>query len=261
MRDSRDTYRSYETYFGTKKYQERYPRPNRLAFARVLRAAPRGATVTDIGAGNGRYAIPLAEAGYTVLAVERSDVAREQLAAAAQKRGLEEKVLCFKDLEDVDKELAASSRLALLFFGVLGHMTFKEREATLKTVQSTMGGRAEAIGSVPNKFRRYKTERANARIDDFGKAERFIYTHDLDGVTHSFEYTAFSPNELREEIALHGWECVQMKTESILSEKRVTTNLAVGMGDSFISRMTPRRFAHAIFFHIRMPTPLDAWPQ
>ncbi|WP_433136408.1 class I SAM-dependent methyltransferase [Actinomadura nitritigenes] len=248
-----DTYSSYETYFRTRKYTQRYPRPNRLAFARVLRAAAPGAVLTDIGAGHGRYAIPLAERGYTVIAVERSDAARAQIAETALRLGLKGKVHCFKELEAVDTELAAESELSLLFFGVLGHMSFKEREAALKTIQAMSSGQANVIGSVPNTFRRYRSERVNAKIEDFGSAPRFIYTHELDGDVHGFAYTAYSPKQLREEFALHGWECVEIKTESVLSEQKVTRNRVIGVADALVSRLTPSRFSHAIFFHIRSP--------
>ncbi|MEO3822277.1 methyltransferase domain-containing protein [Actinomadura sp. B10D3] len=248
-----ETYRSYETYFGSRKYAERYPRPNRLAFARTLRMVPPGATLTDIGAGDGRYAIPLAAAGHTVLAVERSDAAREQLAETALLRGLQDRITCFKELEDIDAELAAKSELSLLFFGVLSHMAHQEREIVLKTIQSMANGQANVIGSVPNTFRRYRKERRNAPVDDLGSAPRFMYTHHLDGARRKFAYTAFSPEQLREEFTQHGWECVQIKTESVLSERKITRSPVVGWGDALVSRMTPCRFSHAIFFHIRSP--------
>jgi hypothetical protein len=253
MAHSDETYSSYETYFRTKKYTQRYPRPNRLALARVLRTAAPGAVLTDIGAGDGRYAIPLAKKGYTVIAVERSDAARMQMAETALRLGLKEKIHVFKELEDVDTELATRSELSLLFFGVLGHMAFKEREATLKIIQTMSSGRANVIGSVPNTFRRYRSERVNAKIEDFGSAPRFIYTHELDGATHGFAYTAYSPKQLREEFTLHGWECVEIKTESVLSERKVTRNPVFGLADALVSRLTPSRFSHAIFFHIRSP--------
>ncbi|CND76826.1 methylase involved in ubiquinone/menaquinone biosynthesis [Mycobacterium tuberculosis] len=251
MAGSDETYRSYETYFETKKYAQRYPLPNRLALARILRALSPGATLIDIGAGHGRYSIALAEKGYTVVAVERSDAAREQLTETALRRGLSDKLHCFKELEDVDPKLAEKSRLSLLLFGVLSHMAFKEREIALKTIQSMMDEKVNVIGSVPCTFRRYKSERVNAKIDDFGDAPRFFYTHHLDGATHEFAYTAFSPQQLRAEFALHGWEPVQMKTESVLSERKVARNRIIGAGDAMFSRMTPCRFSHAIFFHIR----------
>lgn len=258
MADSDETYRSYERYFETKKYAQRYPRPNRLALERILRALSPGATLIDIGAGHGRYSIALAEQGYTVVAVERSDAAREQLTETASRRGLSDKLLCFKELEDVDPKLAEKSELSLLFFGVLSHMAFKERELALKTIHSMMGEQANVIGSVPCTFRRYKSERVNARIDDFGDAPRFFYTHHLDGAAYEFAYTAFSPQQLRAEFALHGWESVQMKTESVLSERKVARNRFIGAVDAMVSRMTPCRFSHAIFFHIR---PADDAPQ
>lgn len=52
-------------------------RPADLVLARLL--SERAATYVDIGAGTGRYAIPLARAGRTVIAVESSDAMRAAL--------------------------------------------------------------------------------------------------------------------------------------------------------------------------------------
>src|SRR5271155_4769890 len=110
---------AYEQYFRVRHYDRRYPAPNRLTLEWVRSRAGRGTTVLDIGAGNGRYAIPLAGEGYRVIAVEPSDAAREQLAERADAAGVAKGIRCAKTFADVDDTAIESSAIALFMFGVL----------------------------------------------------------------------------------------------------------------------------------------------
>jgi 2-polyprenyl-3-methyl-5-hydroxy-6-metoxy-1,4-benzoquinol methylase len=56
-------------------------------FVEALEQAPPGRAL-DVACGSGRHALPLARAGFDVLAVDVSDVALERLAAQAAARGL-----------------------------------------------------------------------------------------------------------------------------------------------------------------------------
>ena len=240
---------AYENYFQTKHYDERYPRPNRSTLARVRRMATPGNVLLDIGAGNGRYAIPLAEAGYRVIAVERSDAARDQLLSRLTTHRLRAGITCFKDLEDVDDKDIGECRLSLLLFGVLGHMDFGERAATLDRLGRCMNVRPQILGSVPNRLRRFRYEQANTRVQDKGPAPRFAYTRHFGGSANTFEYTAFSPAELAAEFSLHGWRCRKLIAESILSESAVTRIPMIGMADAVACRALPAQTGYDIFFH------------
>jgi 2-polyprenyl-3-methyl-5-hydroxy-6-metoxy-1,4-benzoquinol methylase len=55
---------SYEIYYKSKVYDSRYPRCNKATLdyiADTLAATPPDTYILDIGAGNGRYTIPLLE--------------------------------------------------------------------------------------------------------------------------------------------------------------------------------------------------------
>jgi hypothetical protein len=243
---------AYEQYFRSRHYDERYPRPNSSTLARVQSVAHPGTTLIDVGAGNGRYAIPLAQRGYRVIAVERSDEAREQLASATRMLDLHNSITCYRHLADVDDELIGTCRLALLLFGVLAHMRFEERQATLGRLARTMQYPAQVIGSVPNRLRRFRNEQSTTRIDDSGRAPRFTYSRTFGGKDNTFEYTAFSPLELASELALHGWKCVQIRAESFLSESTVTKSQVVGRVDSWVCRVLPPHLGYGIFFHAEL---------
>lgn len=241
---------SYEHYFSTRHYTDRYPRPNVLTLERVLSIASPGATLLDIGAGNGRYAVPLAERGYRIIAVEPCDAAREQLAQAAAARQAGSRISYFKTLADVDDDLLGSAELALFLFGVLGHMRYDERRATLGRLRDGMGPRAEAIGSVPNRSRRFRGEQVRSPIDDGGRAPRFSYSRPFGGVSNTFEYTAFSPAEFRDEVAALGWTCADVRAESLLDESAVTRLRVLGALDARVCRRAPASLGYDILFHI-----------
>lgn len=243
---------AYEHYFGIRYYDSRYPRPNRLTLERVISVSIPGSTLVDIGAGNGRYAIPLARYGYNIIAVERCDVAREQLMRAAKALKLSSRIICFKDLADVDDTLLSSSRLALFLFGVLAHMCFAERRANLWRLRETMCYPAEAFGSVPNKLRRFRSEQSYRPLSDEGsKASRFNYSRIFGGTINTFEYTAFSPAELSEEFSSYGWTCRSIRAESVFGESAVTRSTLLGRVDAVASRLVSPRFGYDILFHIR----------
>lgn len=50
---------------------------------------PPGSSVLDLGAGPGRFSVPMAEAGFRLTAVDVSDEAMDQLAANAEDQGLD----------------------------------------------------------------------------------------------------------------------------------------------------------------------------
>jgi SAM-dependent methyltransferase len=242
---------AYEQYFGVMHYDERYPAPNKLTLSRVLRHVSPGGILLDIGAGNGRYAIPLASKGYHIVAVEPSDTARDQLKERAAALGLSERISQFKTLADVDDAVIGSADLALFMFGVLGHMCFAEREETLRRLREVMRQPAEAFGSVPNRLRRFRREQVRHRIDDGASlARRFSYSREFGGAEHTFQYTAFAPAELEAELASLGWTCLSLAAESVLGESTVTSKAAIGAGDGLLSRLVPAQFGYDILFHI-----------
>ncbi len=239
---------SYEYYFETGHYDERYPRPNRSTLARVMAIIANAATLLDIGAGNGRYAVPLAVRGYDVIAVERSDHARHQLITAAKKCGVSHKIATFKDIVNVDDQMIQTCRVALLLFGVLGHMRFGERRDILGWLRDRMPLRARVIGSVPNRYRRFFREQIHSRVDDEGAAHRFSYSRIFGGKVNILEYTVFSPGELRAELALRGWRVVDIAAESLLSEAAVTRSALLGRADELASRAAPPHVGYGMLY-------------
>jgi SAM-dependent methyltransferase len=242
---------SYDHYYRTRHYDERYPGPNRRTLAYIRSAARRGGVLVDVGAGNGRYAIPLARSGFTVVAVERSDIARDQLLTAARAHNVSDGIICFKDVADVAPELLARCELGLFLFGVLGHMDFSERRRVIGYLRSTMRRPARIIGSVPNRHRRFRQEQADSLVADGGPAPRFRYRRPFGGLVNEFEYTAFTPEELISELNESGtWE-VTVKSESLLPENVVTRRRGTGVFDGLVARAMPAGLGYGILFDAR----------
>ena len=69
-------------------------------------------TVIDIGAGVGRFAIPLAQAGMKVTAVEPSEEMQKKLLIAIDKEGLESRISVIPKIWPVDEDLHADVTFA-----------------------------------------------------------------------------------------------------------------------------------------------------
>lgn len=90
--------------------------------------------VLDLGAGTGNHAIPLAERGYSVTAVDRS---KDMLDVAKTKPGAAEVKWIQADVREV--ELAAEFDAALMLFAVLGYqLTNQDVVAALRVARSHM---------------------------------------------------------------------------------------------------------------------------
>jgi len=245
---------SYDQYYATGYYDQRYPTANGSTLERTLAVTPPGgASILDIGAGNGRYAVILASRGYVVNAVEPSDYARAQLRHSSEVRKLESQIVVFKELADVPSTVVANSHLAMLQFGVLGHMCYIERMQVLGRLMDEMPSGSAVVGSVPNRFRRFRAEQRTGKLSDTGSPPRFKYSRTYGGIENDLEYTAFSPADLRQELASAGWADVALRCESFFSESMVTRSNTVSRIDRTLTRVAPAMLGYCIWYAARKP--------
>ena len=239
---------AYETYFASGDYDVRYPRPNARTLATVLRATRRDRLVLDVGAGNGRYAVPLALRGFQVVAVERSFNARMQLLERARSLRVAPSIRVHEDLSDVPPPVLAGSGVVLMLFGVLGHMSYGEREEVLQRLAAGTLPGTPLVGSVPNRWRRFRREQSASRLEDEGASPRFVFTRRFGGQDVTMEYTAFSPRELRAELARHGWACTSLAPESLAPESLVTSKRWLGTADRLVAGSLPAAAGHCLLY-------------
>jgi SAM-dependent methyltransferase len=242
------TAEAYETYFASGDYDARYPRPNARTLATVLSYVAPGDVVVDIGAGNGRYAIAMAQRGSLVIAVERSANARTQLIERARAHHLAASITVYSDLSDVPAGDLAASKAVLMLFGVLGHMSYAERAEVLRGLAADAPPGAHLIGSVPNRLRRFRREQSVSPLADEGASPRFAFGRRFGGQAVTMEYTAFSPGELRAELMRCGWLWESITPESVLPESIVTTNRRLGPADRLLSGYLPASTGHCLLY-------------
>ena len=72
---------SYDRYISSGLYDRRYPRPNGRTLRKMKRCLPAGGRFLDVGAGTGRYTLPLLQmTGTSCVALDICPVARTTLA-------------------------------------------------------------------------------------------------------------------------------------------------------------------------------------
>lgn len=244
----------YARYFASGSYEARYPRPNRLTLARTLRLlpAPRDEPIDilDYGCGQGRYLVPLLRRRPDLRALAYDPCA--QALATLDDRlgtlGLRGRVrLVSGDVDDVATAAARNGfelRLAVLLFGVLGHVQPPpERTRVLRGLAALLapaGGRLAL--SVPNERRRFRS-RARAA----GDAD-IMYRRDLgDGSSVQLGYHLYRSGELLTELQAAGFAPIRIATESVASESAVTTSAWLGRLDAAVATWCPARWGYGLF--------------
>ena len=247
---------SYDSYFASRLYDERYPGPNRRTLSLVRSILSHNAEpgdVIDIGAGNGRYALPLAtETPHRVWAVERSAAARGQL--SDRRRGMPRPVaLCLREriaevpLPDLD------IRVVLALFGVLSNMDHAERRKTLSALAPHMDTSAALVGSVPNSRRRFRSEQRSEGARSDGHGIRVSYSRPVQTGNGEarFDLTLFSEQGLVRELDSLGWSVQKVTAESVLPESVVTRRWPLGTLDGLVASWIPPALGYGLLFIAR----------
>lgn len=246
---------SYDRYYATGLYTRRYPQPNRHVLGLIRdELGADGGRVLDFGCGCGRYAVPLArQPGVSVFAYDVSPIAIRELgrrceeARAGGPPRLERLSGSPQDLA-VRLEDEPGFDLALLLFGVLGHIAGRARRLELLRLLRTRlrpGGRL--IASVPNRTRRFSREQR--------AAERLIARNALEPGDIRYQrrsgddvialyYHLFSPAEFRDDLTEAGFVVSRLLPESVLSERAVVSSPLCAATDALLRGVVPLSLAY-----------------
>lgn len=240
--------RSYEKYYRSGVYDDRYPRPNPRVLGvlkRALKHAGVGAKVIDYGCGTGRYLLPLLH--LTKGMATAYDIAREpltRLREALHASGHMHRVTVILGDENKLKGCHADANkadVAMMMFGVLSHIGSRDERLRvlrmLGELVDPMNGRV--VLSVPNRHRRFLTLQKDGRTD-------VVYRRPRVGDDYLFSYHLYAPDSLERDLNAAGLVVESMSIESVFSESLITRYPIIGHADRLLAYLLPTVLGYGI---------------
>ena len=254
---------SYGRYISSGLYDRRYPRPNQRTLRKMKRCLVAGGRILDVGAGTGRYTLPLLQMnGTRCVAHDISPVARETL--AERLRGFvsdERLVIRGDDPDDLAAELPQAFDLALLAFGVLAHVARrKERLRLLRAIRIMLKAEGTLILSVPNAKRRFRAEQRDAeplvREGTLEPGDVLYQRNQANGEIRLF-YHLYTLDEVHRDLSKTGFWVASVGAESLLSERKVVSSRPIGWLDALACRFAPTELGYDLLAVARPKTAGD----
>jgi len=247
--------KSYNIYYKTGLYSQRYPKPNPGFLKRILSLMPQdGGCVLDFGCGDGRYALPIAaQTSAQVICYDPSPAALEQLAERAGSAQLKESIRIVDGPETKLWETLKSGPrpdLALLAFGVLGHIRFRaKRLETLRLIGEHLNDTGKILLTAPNINRRFPQERRNTPETWNGKKLEpgdILYKRQAGDIPIKLFYHLYSASELYQDLQDSGFRNIRLSAESIQPESMIIKNRFWNALDQALKLVTPVNLAYGI---------------
>tara|TARA_B110000114_G_scaffold171073_1_gene196503 strand:- start:141 stop:698 length:558 start_codon:yes stop_codon:yes gene_type:complete len=167
---------SYQTYYKSGYYDQRYPTPNRSMWRRIKKYLEPAASVLDYGCGSGWYLFTLREHVTRAVGFEVSPVALALVRERATAIAWETVTLVGPATDDLDDHLTSHGQvnLVLCLFGVLGHITDPtERASALRRMHGALTpDTGHLLISVPNIARRFRKEQKKGVLDGLANYSR-----------------------------------------------------------------------------------------
>ena len=251
---------SYDRYISSGLYDRRYPRPNRRTLRKMKRCLPAGGRFLDVGAGTGRYTLPLLQmTGTSCVALDICPVARTTLAERLGEFVRAERlVIRGEDADALAADHPQTFDLALLAFGVLAHVARRaERLRLLRAIRSMLKADGTLILSVPNARRRFRAEqRTSASLVDAGKLEPgdILYKRGQDDGEIQLFYHLYTLAEVRDDLAEVGFRITNVGAESLLSERSVVSDPLTGWLDAVACRIAPASLGYDLLAVAKLQT-------
>ncbi|MFZ1830547.1 MAG: L-histidine N(alpha)-methyltransferase [Candidatus Competibacteraceae bacterium] len=240
---------SYDHYFASRLYDQRYPRANPSCLALIMdEIRQQGTRVLDFGCGNGRYTAPLLQ--HTEATLVAYDISPEAIRTLSQQQaphlasGRLQPII--GDLTALREMTESSERFALILmmFGVLGHI-FPQmlRQETLATVRNLLQPGGRLIITVPNARRRFLKEQTAARQRGLEPGD-ILYRRRTPDQTINMYYHLYTLMEFQQELEQAGFRLVRLRAESVLPESGVVRSATLGWLDRMLIATMPLRYAY-----------------
>ena len=254
---------SYGRYISSGLYDRRYPRPNRRTLRKMKRCLVAGGRFLDVGAGTGRYTLPLLQMnGTRCVAHDISPVARETLAERLRDFVSDERlVIRGDDPDDLAAELPQAFDLALLAFGVLAHVAKRaERLRLLRAIRTMLKVEGTLILSVPNAKRRFRAEQRDVEPlvceGTLEPGDVLYQRNQADGKIRLF-YHLYTLDEVHRDLSETGFRVASVGAESLLSERKVVSSRPIGWLDALACRFAPTELGYDLLAVARPKTAGD----
>jgi len=251
---------SYGRYISSGLYDRRYPRPNGRTLNKMKRCLSAGGRFLDVGAGTGRYTLPLLQIdGTRCVAHDISPVARETLAERLRDFVSDERlVIRGDDPDELAAELPQAFDLALLAFGVLAHVAGRaERLRLLRAIRTMLKANGTLILSVPNAKRRFRAEQRDSeplvREGTLEPGDVLYKRSQSDGEIRLF-YHLYTLDEVHRDLSEAGFQVASVGAESLLSERRVVSSRPIGWLDALACRLAPTELGYDLLAVARPKT-------
>ena len=226
----------------------------------MKRSLPAGGRFLDVGAGTGRYTLPLLQVtGTSGVALDICPVARTTLAERLGEFVRAERLaIRGEDADALAADHPQAFDLALLAFGVLAHVAGRaERLRLLRAIRSMLKADGTLILSVPNARRRFRAEqRSSAPPVDAGKLEPgdILYKRGQDDGEIQLFYHLYTLAEVRDDLAEAGFRVTNVGAESLLSERTVVSDPLTGWLDAVACRIAPASLGYDLLAVAKLQT-------
>lgn len=239
---------SYQLYFTSGLYDQRYPSPNRTMWRRIEAFLTPETSVLDFGCGSGRYLLRLRGLVGRAIGFDVSPAALETIRARSE--GWDELLILGPEAADLDTHIEHAGRVdvALCLFGVLGHITDAQArmDALMRIRRALKPGTGRLLISVPNGLRRFRT--AQRQAAQGGPDGLVCYERRTgDGTSVVLNYQLFDPELLVRELAEAGFDLRRLGCESMLPESWLLHHAALRWIDGLITPFCPARWGYGIY--------------
>ena len=241
---------TYDSYYASKEYQQRYPHPNIGTLAFLQRhVMGQCQKILDVGCGDGRYAIPILQgcnANVTGCDISAAALKSFRDAAAAQAISDARFELLHHSVEQIHQNKSFDAML--MIFGVLSHIKKSNaRKAMLQKLRQLAKPNCKLILSVPSIWRRRPWDLlVSAFHHDSTLWGDISFNRTIAGKTQTFPYHLYSVSTLRLELKQAGWHLVACEAESLFPEWLVTQHERLGKIDHFAQRLLPASLGYGI---------------
>lgn len=238
----------YDSYYASHDYERRYPRPNAGTLDFLWRhGLAHARRVADVGCGNGRYAVPVLEAGAgELVACDPSQGALDAFAERLHGAPWAARVSLVPG--GVEALPMATFDRFLMLFGVLSHIGPKKaRIEALLELRRRASPDARLLLSVPSRWRRRPLELLASLARPVGEAfGDVLFSRVISGRPQVFAYHLYTLQSLRRELADAGWVLEHAEAESLAPEWLVTRHPGWERLDRRLQRWWPAALGYGI---------------